>query len=86
MFLDIFWVKLMITSEEWKFGQDLVGTGLGAILGPLSPYVPAPLSINHDFDTSSEHSIAGQYRLLSIICLVCMLSHSRVMNVTVSSK
>ena len=84
MFLVIFWVKLMIASEEWKFVQDLMGTWEIPI--PLSPYVPAPLSINHDFDTSSEHSIAGQYRLLSIICLVCMLSHSRVMNVTVSSK
>ena len=35
MFLDIFWVKLMITSEEWKFDQDLVGTG-----GNSRPLVP----------------------------------------------
>ena len=35
MFLDIFWVKLMITSEEWKFGQDLVGTR-----GNSRPLVP----------------------------------------------
>ena len=40
MFLDIFWVKLMIESGEWKFGQNILGTRDNLSIVPICSGAP----------------------------------------------